>query len=74
MPREIQVLSYFLIERRYCFMNGFINLIAVFAFSFLIFGLPSIVSAQWRNDRNNRNDDNYDNGRYNLDLQSTVKS
>jgi hypothetical protein len=55
-------------------MNRFRNLIAVFAFSLLILGLPAIASAQWRNDRNNRNDDYNRNGRYNRNLQSTVKN
>ncbi len=44
-------------------MNRFRNLIAVFAFSLLILGLPSIASAQWRNDRN----DDYRNDRRNDD-------
>ncbi|MDQ3180271.1 MAG: hypothetical protein M3Q33_07100 [Acidobacteriota bacterium] len=57
-------------------MNRFRNLIAVFAFSLLILGLPAIASAQWRNDRND--DDNYRNGGYNggynnRALQSTVR-
>ncbi|MBA3631506.1 MAG: hypothetical protein H0W58_01650 [Acidobacteria bacterium] len=55
-------------------MNRFRSLIAVFAFSLLILGLPAIASAQWRNDRNNRNDDYNRNGRYNRNLQSTVKN
>ncbi len=61
-------------------MNRFRNLIAVFAFSLLILGLPAMASAQWRNDRNNRNDD-YDrnddynrNRNYNRNLQATVKN
>jgi predicted RNase H-like nuclease (RuvC/YqgF family) len=62
-------------------MNRFRNLIAVFAFSLLILGLPSIASAQWRNDRDNddyrndrRNDDYNRNGRGNRNLQSTIKN
>ncbi len=61
-------------------MNRFRNLVAVFAFSLLILGLPAIASAQWRNDRNDRNDDdNYRNGEYyggynNRALQSTVRN
>ena len=55
-------------------MNRFRNLIAVFAFSLLILGLPAIASAQWRNDRNNRNDDYNRNGNYNRNLNSTVKN
>ena|SRR5215213_9655556 len=42
-------------------MNRFKNLLAGFAFTLLILGLPSLVSAQWRDDddynRNNRNGD-----------------
>jgi len=52
-------------------MNRFKNLITVFAFSLLILGLPAIASAQWRN---NRNDDDYGNGRYNRNLNSTIKN
>jgi hypothetical protein len=39
-------------------MNRFRNLLAVFAFSLLILGLPALASAQWRDD-----DDYYRNGR-----------
>ena len=62
------------------FMNRFRNLMAVFAFSLLVLGIPAIASAQWRNDRNN--DDNYRNDRNNDDnyggynnraLQSTIR-
>jgi hypothetical protein len=52
-------------------MNRFKNLITVFAFSLLILGLPLIASAQWRNDRNN---DDYGNGRYNRNLESTLRN
>lgn len=52
-------------------MNRIKNLIAVFAFSLLILGLPAIASAQWRD---NRNDDYYGNGNYNRSLQSTIKN
>ena len=55
-------------------MNRFRNLIAVFAFSLLILGLPAIASAQWRNNRNNRNDDYNRSGSYNRNLNSTVKN
>ncbi|MDQ3798155.1 MAG: hypothetical protein M3384_01785 [Acidobacteriota bacterium] len=40
-------------------MNRFKNLLAGFAFSLLILGLPTLASAQWRD-----NDDNYGNDRY----------
>jgi hypothetical protein len=52
-------------------MNRFRNLIAVFAFSLLILGLPAIASAQYRN---NRNDDYNRNNGYNRNLQSTVRN
>ena len=55
-------------------MNRFRNLIAGFAFSLLILGLPAIASAQWRNNRNDRNDDYNRNGNYNRNLQSTVRN
>ncbi len=53
-------------------MNRLRNLIAVFAFSLLILGLPAIVSAQWRDNRNNN--DYYGNANYNRNLKSTVKN
>ena len=49
-------------------MNRFKNIITVFAFSLLVFGLPTLASAQWdnrdddTNNRNGRNNRNYDNG------------
>lgn len=52
-------------------MNRFRNLFTIFAFSLLILALPSIGSAQWRNDRN---DDYYGNGNYNRNLQATIKN
>ena len=71
-------------------MNRFRNLIAVFAFSLLILGLPAIASAQfgndrndddnYRNDRNNRNNDDYNRnndyygGYNNRALQSTIRN
>ena len=67
-------------------MNRFRNLIAVFAFSLLILGLPSLASAQWRDDddddgyyrnerRNDRRNDGYNrNGRYDRNLQSTIRN
>jgi hypothetical protein len=56
------------------FMNRLRNSIAVFAFALLILGLPSIVSAQWGNNRDNRNDDYYGNGSRNRNLQGTIKN
>ena len=62
-------------------MNRFRNLIAVFAFSLLILGLPSIASAQFGNSRNSEvcNDDDYGNNDYyggnnNRALQSTIRN
>lgn len=62
-------------------MNRFRNLIAVFAFSLLILGLPAIASAQYRNNRNddynrnNRNNGDYNrNSGYNRNLQGTIKN
>lgn len=52
-------------------MNRLRNLIAFFAFSLLILGLPTITSAQWNN---NRNGGGYGNGNYNRNLQSTIKN
>lgn len=50
------------------------NLIAVFAFSLLVLALPTIASAQWR-DRDRNDDDYYNrNGRYNRNLESTIKN
>jgi len=53
-------------------MNRVKNLIAVFAFSLLILGLPAIASAQWRGNRDN-NDYSRNNG-YNQNLNSIVKN
>lgn len=53
-------------------MNRFKNLFAVFAFSLLVLALPTIASAQWR-DRD-RDDDYNRNGRYNRNLESTIKN
>jgi hypothetical protein len=50
-------------------MNRLKNLIAVFAFSLLVLALPTIASAQWRND-----DDYNRNGRYNRNLEGTIKN
>jgi hypothetical protein len=52
-------------------MNRVRNLIGVFAFSLLILSLPLVASAQYRT---NRNDDYYGNGRYNRNLQSTIRN
>lgn len=54
-------------------MNRFKNLVSVFAFALLVFGLPTIASAQWR-DRDRDNDDYNRNGRYNRNLESTIKN
>ena len=63
-------------------MNRVRKLIGIFAFSLIVLSLPTIASAQYRNDRNNRdNDDGYyrnddynRNGRNNRNLQSTVRN
>ena len=55
-------------------MNRFKNLFAVFAFSLLVLALPTIASAQWR-DRDRDDDDYYNrNGRYNRNLEATVRN
>ena len=54
-------------------MNRFKNLFAIFAFSLLVLALPTIASAQWR-DRD-RDDDQYNrNGRYNRNLEGTIRN
>ena len=40
-------------------MNRFRNLIGIFAFSLVVLSLPTIASAQWRNDRDRDDDDGY---------------
>ena len=56
-------------------MNRFKNLFAIFAFSLLVLALPTIASAQWRDrDRDRDDDDYYNRGRYNRNLQGTVKN
>lgn len=61
-------------------MNRIKKLAALFAFSLLVLGLPTLASAQWRDrDRNDddgyyRNDRNRNNGYYNRNLQSTIKN
>lgn len=54
-------------------MNRIKNLIAVFAFSLLVLALPTIASAQWRNDRNNGNYGGYGNGGYNSNSGSVIR-
>ena len=54
-------------------MNRFKNLFAVFAFSLIVLALPAIVSAQWR-DRDRDDDDYNRSGRYNRNLESTIKN
>ena len=49
-------------------MNRIKNLITVFAFSLLVFALPTVASAQWRNSGG------YGNGNYNRNLNATVKN
>lgn len=44
-------------------MNRFKNLLAAFAFSLLVLGLPTLASAQWRDDDDYRRDDRYRNNR-----------
>lgn len=53
-------------------MNRFKNLFAVFAFSLIVLALPTIASAQWR-DRD-RDDDYNRSGRYNRNLESTIRN
>ncbi len=48
-------------------MNSFKKLIALFAFSLMILALPSIASAQRRDNNRNNNDDDYGNNRNNND-------
>lgn len=60
-------------------MNHFRKLIGILAFSLLVLALPSIASAQWRdnndNNRNNRNNDRYgNNNRYDRNLQGVIKN
>jgi hypothetical protein len=52
-------------------MNRFKNLMTVFAFSLMFLALPTIASAQWR-DRDR--DDDYNRGRYNRNIQSTIRN
>lgn len=66
-------------------MNRIKKLVALFAFSLLVLGLPTLASAQWRDrDRDDDDDgyyrnDDYRNNRnrnqsYNRNLQSTIKN
>src|SRR5690348_1170094 len=48
-------------------MTRFKNLVAVFAFALLVFALPTIASAQWR-------DRDRDDGSYNRNLEGTIKN
>lgn len=57
-------------------MNRIKKLAAVFAFSLLILGLPTLASAQWRDRDRDRDDDNYgrNGGYYNRgQLQSAIE-
>lgn len=55
-------------------MTRFKNLVAVFAFSLMVLALPGVASAQWR-DRDRNDDDYYNrNGRYNRNLEGTIKN
>jgi hypothetical protein len=54
-------------------MNRFKNLFTVFAFSLLVLALPTIASAQWR-DRDRDDDDYNRSGRYNRNLEGTIKN
>ena len=54
-------------------MNRFKNLFTIFAFSLLVLALPTIASAQWR-DRDRDDDDYNRSGRYNRNLESTIRN
>lgn len=57
-------------------MNRIKKLAAIFAFSLLILGLPTLASAQWRDRDRDRDDDNYgrNGGYYNRgQLQSAIE-
>ena len=55
-------------------MNRFKNLFAVLAFSLIVLALPTIASAQWR-DRDRDDDYNRNrNGRYDRNLESTIRN
>lgn len=65
-------------------MNRIKKLATLFAFSVLVFGLPTLASAQWRDrdrdrDRNDdyrtdRRNDDWNNQRNNRNLQATIKN
>jgi len=55
-------------------MNRLRNLIALFAFSLLILGVPTLASAQWGNNRGNNNNGYYGNGNSNRNLQSAIRN
>lgn len=54
-------------------MNRYKSLVAVFAFALMVLSLPVVASAQWRDNRRN-DDDYYGNGRYNRNLNATVRN
>lgn len=54
--------------------NSYKNLLGVFAFALLVFGLPTLASAQWGGRDRDRNRDDRDNGYYNSSqLRNTVR-
>jgi hypothetical protein len=55
-------------------MNRFKNLFTIFAFSLLVLALPTLASAQWRDRDRDRDDDYNRNGRYNRNLEGTIKN
>ena len=55
-------------------MNRFKNLFTIFAFSLLVLALPTIASAQWRDRDRDRDDDYNRSGRYNRNLESTIRN
>lgn len=55
-------------------MNRFKNLFTIFAFSLLVLALPTLASAQWRDRDRDRDDDYNRNGRYNRNLESTIRN
>jgi hypothetical protein len=53
-------------------MKRFTNLASVFALALAVLILPSVVSAQWGNNRND--DDYYRNGSYNRNIRGTIQN